>query len=181
MKFSMKTIYIPATGMAFFRQIRRGLFYKFKVKALREYEQQQRAKSVASRYIGDPTGSIWNAWDNTFNHRLKDKFILSAVQAEKTAGKKLIADWEIHGSVRTLALKLAYDAGDPLLKYYIDSWAGITAAFEAIDLDVQKEDILEYASTAADGILSKGWGFYNKMIPEGRNWLRVAYEYGEQS
>ena len=72
--------------MAFFRQIRRGLTYKFKVRALREYNQQQRARSVASRYSGDPTGSIWKAWDNSFNHRLKDKFILSSVQREKAAG-----------------------------------------------------------------------------------------------
>ena len=176
----MKTIYIPATGMAFFRQIRRGLFYKFKVRALREYNQQQRAKSVASRYSGNPTGSIWKAWDNTFNHRLKDKFILSSVQAEKAAKKKLIADWETNGSVRTLALKIAYDAGDPFLRYVVNSWAGITAAFDAIDRDIQKEDILEYANNVADGIISKGWGFYNDMVPKGIEWLRIAHEYGEQ-
>lgn len=176
----MRTIYIPATGMAFFRQIRRGLTYKFKVRALREYNQQQRARSVASRYSGDPTGSIWKAWDNTFNHRLKDKFILSSVQAEKAAKKKLIADWETNGSVRTLALKIAYDAGDPFLRYVVNSWAGITAAFEAIDLDIQNEEILEYANTAADGIISKGFAFYNEMIPSGRNWLRVAHDYGSE-
>lgn len=177
----MRTIYIPATGMAFFRQIRRGLTYKFKVRALREYNQQQRAKSVASRYSGDPTGSIWNVWDNTFQHRLKDKFILSSVQREKAAGKKLIADWETGDSVRILALKLAYDAGDPLLRHYVNQWAGITAAFEAIDLDIQKEEILEYANNVAAGIISKGFGFYNDMVPKGIEWLRIAHEYGEQS
>lgn len=167
--------------MAFFRQIRRGLFWKFKVRALKEYEQQQRSRSIASRYVGDPTGSIWNAWNNSFKHRLKDKFILCTVNAEKEAAKDLIADWEIPNSVMTLTLKLAYDAGEPLLKLHVDSWKGIKAAFDAIDPDIQKKKILDFATTAADGILSQGWSFFNGTLPPGVNLLRVAHEYGKQS
>tara|TARA_B100000424_G_scaffold261655_1_gene246857 strand:+ start:52 stop:588 length:537 start_codon:yes stop_codon:yes gene_type:complete len=176
----MQTIYIPATGMAFFRQIRRGLFWKFKLRALKEYQQQQRSRSIASRYVDDPTGSIWNAWSNSFTHRLKDKFILYTVNEEKEAAKDLIADWDISESVKTLTLKLAYDAGEPLLKLHVDSWKGIKAAFDAIDPDIQKEEILSFASTAADGIISQGWGFFNGTFPPGVNWLRVAHEYGQK-
>ena len=177
----MQTIYIPATGMAFFRQIRRGLFWKFKVQALKEYQQQQRSRSLASRYVGDPDGSIWNAWDNTFTHRLKDKFILCTVNGEKEAAKDLVADWDIPNSVKTLTLKLAYDAGEPLLRLHVDSWKGIKAAFDAIDPDIQKKEILDFAVTAADGILSQGWSFFNGTLPPGVNMLRVAHEYGKKS
>ena len=83
--------------------------------------------------------------------------------------------------MKTLTLKLAYDAGEPLLRLHVDSWKGIKAAFDAIDPDIQKKEILDFAVTAADGILSQGWSFFNGTLPPGVNMIRVAHEYGKKS
>ena len=176
----LPTVHFPATTYGLNRKIRNAI--KARVfRRTRSAARSVKSSFAANQYWGIVQGkpSIrWMAYAYTELGDMSQAHALQALQKEqsyKVKGKmRLIYEEPSPGKILSTALRLAYDAGEPDLKGFIDRRKGLKACLKAILLHRIPEDEMVEAMHLYSGIMNEGW----KQLFGKPGWQNIARDSG---
>ena len=178
------TFYMPATRMGFSQKVKKAIKKRF-FKNVRGIKADYVSSWRANTYWGlaqNSTSIRWTAYEMSVLGKMTDAHVLQVLQKEKTLKVKdknyKIYDHYSYGRVTTVALKMAYDAGEPGVRKMLQRRKGLQACFKSINIKKIQPGELQDAIDLYSGIMHKGWDYFSVMGH--LQWQQVATDIGKK-